>query len=115
VRQALQTISELAKQLNCAVIAIIHFAKASHGRKVLDRVLHSGAFVQVSRVVLNTVKVRNTEEYWLIRSKVSSGVPNGGISYCIEPTLVENNTIETSKIRWGVQLKGDANELLTSE
>jgi putative DNA primase/helicase len=111
VRQALQTISDLAKELNCAIVAIIHFAKNSQGRKVLDRILHSGAFVQVSRVVLNTAKVQDTEEHWLIRSKVSNGVPGGGMSYCIEPTLVAGN-IETTRIHWNGLLQGDANELI---
>jgi hypothetical protein len=113
VRQALQVISDLAKQLNCAVVAIIHFAKNTQGRKVLDRILHSGAFVQVSRVVLNTVQVRNTEEYWLVRSKVSNGVAGGGMSYFIEPTFVDNNTLETTRIHWNGILKGNADELIS--
>jgi putative DNA primase/helicase len=112
VRQALQTISDLAKELKCAIVAIIHFAKNSQGRKVLDRILHSGAFVQVSRVVLNTAKVQDTEEHWLIRSKVSNGVPGGGMSYCIESTLVCDNTIETTRIHWNGAITGDANELI---
>jgi hypothetical protein len=111
VRQALQPISELAKQLNCAVVAIIHFGKDSHGRKVLDRVLHSGAFVQLSRVVLNTVRVQDSDELWLVKSKVSNGVPGGGVSYRIEPITVAGN-IETTRIVETAPLHGDPNELI---
>jgi hypothetical protein len=114
VREALQVISELAKEFNCAVVAIIHFRKDSHGhanRKVLDRVLHSGAFVQVSRIVLNTVKVKGTDEYWLIRSKVSNGVASGGFRYSIEPGFVAGN-IETTRINVLGPLEGNPDELI---
>jgi putative DNA primase/helicase len=115
VRQALQTISDLAEQLNCAVIGIAHWAKGSQGRKVLERILHSTAFVQVARIVLNTVRVGNTEELWLVKSKVSNGVPGGGMSYCIEPATVKNaagTPIETTRIRWNGMIEGNSDELI---
>ncbi|MCX8490695.1 MAG: AAA family ATPase, partial [Cyclobacteriaceae bacterium] len=117
VRRGLQSLVTLAGVCNCCVLGITHFTKNSTGGEPLDRVLGSGAFGQLARTVLATVKDNKSADgrhlLTLVKSNISRA--GGGVVYFIKSAQIASDkgeTIETSKIEYGEVLDGEAFELI---
>ena len=115
VRRALQSLVDLANRKNFAVLGITHFSKGSAGVDPMLRVIGSVAFVGVARSVFVAQKTRDTDggsQGVFAKAKANSAISSGGFAYSIEQVQIVDH-IETSRIAWGEELEGSANELLS--
>jgi putative DNA primase/helicase len=117
VRNALQPVLDLAREMNCAVGGITHFRKNSKDIDPLDRLIHSGAFGHVPRHVLIAVRDNNTKQCMLVKEKVSDGPPGGGITYSVIPVDIQSpidpqKKVKTIRIDWGGEVTGDSKDLI---
>jgi putative DNA primase/helicase len=111
VRRYLQPIVDLADELNCAVIGIHHHAKNSAGRDAVSRMLGSQAFTALARMVMQTVRVKDTDTRIVAISKSNITLDRGGFSYTIEPVALSNG-VSTTVVRWGVAVEGTAQNII---
>jgi putative DNA primase/helicase len=112
VRRALQPLVELSEQLKAAVLGISHFSKSSMGRDPLERITGSIAFGALARIVLATVKTRDSKRL-LVRTKSNLGPDGGGYYYQIKQIALSNHPeISASQMEWGDLVEGSAEELL---
>lgn len=116
VRRALQPLVELATRLKAVVLGISHFNKGTLTRDPLERITGSIAFGALARVVLATAKVTDKNgqsKRVLVRAKSNNGPDGGGYYYQLEQTeLADYQGVFSSKVIWGEQLEGTAQELL---
>ena len=117
VRRSLQPVVDMAAQLDCAVLGISHFAKATSGKNPLDRVVGSLAFGAVARVVLGTVKdIDGDKPRRLVRIKSNIGPDSGGFAYTLFRAAVPGHAnIIAQRVDWGEPLEGSARELMAVE
>ena len=94
VRDALRPWRELAEQGNVAVLCITHFAKGTSDRMVLERVLGSGAWGAVARVVLACTRTGDRaadgSDRAMIRVKSNIGPSGGGFRFKVSGSSVAN-------------------------
>jgi len=116
-RSGLQSLVDLAQKSGACVIGITHFKKNSAGQYPPDRVLGSGAFTQLPRVVLGAVKSEDGNERVLavIKGNIGSESLNT-IAYSIQGKAITIDGIEfseqdCSEIVWGGLLPGTAQEI----
>lgn len=116
VRRALQPLVELANRLKAVVLGISHFNKGTLIRDPLERITGSIAFGALARVVLAAAKVKGKDgdlKRVLARAKSNNGPDGGGYYYQIEQIELEGyQKLSASKLTWGEQLEGTAQELL---
>lgn len=110
VRRSLQSIVDFAMKNDVAVIGITHFTKGSKGTSPTERVLGSGAFTALARMVWVTSKSEDNKRV-LARSKSNIAPDDGGFEYDIETLEIENG-ITTSRVLWGAYIEGSAREIL---
>ena len=117
VRRDLQPLVDLGDKLKAVILGISHFNKGSLGRDPLERVTGSIAFGALARVVLATAKVidkTGQSKRLFVRTKSNNGPDGGGYQYEIEQVELANyEGVFSSKIIWGDQVEGSAQELLT--
>lgn len=111
VRRSLQTFVDFAAEMNCAVLGITHFAKATAGKDSAERILGSSAFKDFSRTALVVAKNDETNERALARAKSNLSADADGFSYSIEALQLHKNIVAT-RIVWGDALKGSARSIL---
>lgn len=114
VRKDLTPLVQMAEQVGFAIIGITHFSKGTSGREPIERITGSLAFGAVARVVLVASKTKNEDGDDIrifLRAKSNIGVDEGGFEYSLESTTTDNS-IETSRVRWGSLIEGSARELL---
>ena len=116
VRRGLQPLVDLGTNLDCAILGITHFSKGSAGRAPTERVTGSLAFGAVARMVFAVAKREEDAEggsRLFVRTKSNIAPDTGGFAYDLEQvTLEDHPEIETSRVRWGAYLDGEAKELL---
>lgn len=110
VRRSLQPFVNLGHRLDCALLGITHFSKSTAGRDPLERLNGSVAFGALPRMVMVAASGGEGEPRILARAKMSVGPDGGGFGYQIEQ--VQLGEIETSVVRWGDALQGNARDLL---
>lgn len=111
VRQSLDPLVDLAERTGCCILGIGHYRKGSAGKNHNERVLGSGAFVQLSRAVFNVY----TNKYGMkvfVRSKANlSSEVLGGFGYqIIKQSAI--GEIFAGYIKWLDQYDKDADELV---
>jgi len=111
VRQALQPLSDFAEKHQCAIIGITHFGKNTQMNDPTERVLGSGAFTQLARVVWGTAANMASGERVLVRTKSNIGPDGDGCRYTIDQTVV-TPTISASKVHWEGVIQGSPREIL---
>lgn len=112
VRRALQPLVELSEQLKAAVLGISHFSKSSMGRDPLERITGSIAFGALARIVLATVKTRDSKRL-LVRTKSNLGPDGDGYYYQIKQIALSSHpNISASQMEWGDFVEGSAEGLL---
>jgi len=116
VRRGLQPLVDLGTKLDCAILGITHFSKGSAGRAPTERVTGSLAFGAVARMVFAVAKREEDAEggsRLFVRTKSNIAPDTGGFAYDLEQvTLEDHPDIETSRVKWGTYLEGEAKELL---
>lgn len=110
VRRNLQSIVDLAARHRCAVLGISHFAKGTRGSSPAERVVGSGAFVALARMVLVAGKDETAERRILARAKSNIAPDDGGMAYAIE--MLSLDGLDASKVTWGGMIEGSAREIL---
>ena len=94
IRDALRPWREFAEETNTAVLGITHFAKGSSDRMVLERVLGSGAWGAVARVVLACTRTDDRaadgSDRAMIRVKSNIGPSGNGFRFKVSGSSVEN-------------------------
>lgn len=110
VRRDLQALVDMASAYRCTVLGISHFAKGTKGTSPAERVIGSGAFVALARMVLVAGKDEAAERRILARAKSNIAPDEGGVSYAIEQADAEG--IQASRIVWGELIEGTAREIL---
>lgn len=110
VRRNLQPIVDLAARYRCAVLGISHFAKGTKGSSPAERVVGSGAFVALARMLMVAGKDETAERRILARAKSNIAPDDGGMAYAIE--MVSMGELEASKVIWGGVIEGSAREIL---
>ncbi|VVG71658.1 hypothetical protein PAP18089_02643 [Pandoraea apista] len=110
VRRNLQSIVDLAARHRCAVLGISHFAKGTKGSSPAERVVGSGAFVALARMVMVAGKDEAAERRILARAKSNIAPDDGGMAYAIE--MLSMDGLEASKVTWGELIEGSAREIL---
>jgi len=112
IRRALEPVRRLAADRAAAVICVTHFVKRhnSTGSGILDRVIGSGAWTQVARMVLGA-EHRDPETYVCARVKSSWGPAGGGFEYSIRADPIRDG-IDGRRTVYGERLEGTADELL---
>ena len=115
-RRDLQPTVDLAKELNCAVIGITHFAKGTAGKDPLERILGSVAFGAVARLAFVVGRNSPTDQANIkrifIRAK-SIAKEGGGFHFSItDKTLDTHKKINTSTVVWAEWANGGAQSLL---
>ena len=113
VRQALQPLVDFAEQHQCAIIGITHFSKNTQMNDPSERVLGSGAFTQLARVVWGTATNKANGERVVVRCKSNIGPDGDGCRYTIDQVSV-NQTISASRVRWEGVIDGSAKEILST-
>ncbi len=113
VRRDLTPVVNLARELNCAVIGISHFAKNSEGRNPTDRVIGSQAFSAYARMVLVCAKDETSARCVFTRAKSNAGPTGGGFEYRLERKSITEE-IEAQYVEWDEPLEGSAREILAS-
>ena len=111
VRRYLQPIVDLAGELNCAVIGIHHQAKNSAGRDAVSRLLGSQAFTALARMVMQTVRVKESDNRVITISKSNITLDRGGFAYTIEPVQLDNG-VSTTAVKWGAAVEGTAQSII---
>ncbi|VVP89091.1 hypothetical protein PS910_02699 [Pseudomonas fluorescens] len=111
VRRGLQGVVDFAEQNLCAVVGISHFAKGGAGSSPADRVIGSQAFSALARTVLVAAKQEDSDARVLARAKSNIGTDEGGVSYVIEPFIIDGG-IEATRVVWGDLIQGSAREIL---
>ena len=127
VRDALRPWRELAEQGNVAVLGITHFAKGSSDRMVLERVLGSGAWGAVARVVLACTRTDDRaadgSDRAMIRVKSNIGPSGNGFRFKVSGSSVENPAadepgqparIAVPVVRFSGYVEGRGDELFRS-
>jgi putative DNA primase/helicase len=118
-RRALQPLVDLAEERGIVVEGIIHYAKSSVGRTVLERIIGATAFGAVARVVHAIARVG--EERRMVRVKCNLAQPGGAIGYAFtfhsHPVINDACELigEYPTIHWGKGLEGNPEELLTED
>ena len=117
-RRDLQPTVDLAKELNCAVVGIMHFAKGTAGKDPLERILGSVAFGAVARFAFVVGRNSPTDQADIkrifIRAK-SIAQEGGGFHFSItDKTLNTHKNINTSTVVWAEWANGGAQSLLDS-
>lgn len=110
VRRDLQALVDMAASYQCAVLGISHFAKHTKGTSPAERVIGSGAFVALARMVLVAGKDETAERRILARAKSNIAPDEGGVSYSLEQSDVGG--IHASRVLWGELISGTAREIL---
>lgn len=116
-RRALQPLVDLADELGIVVEGIIHYAKGSAGRSVLERVIGATAFGAVARVVHAVCKLKDSRRF--VRVKCNIAKPGGAIGYefKLNGAPVVDDDLEFlgdyPRVVWGEALEGDPEELLS--
>jgi len=115
-RRDLQPTVDLAKELNCAIIGIMHFTKGSAGKDPLERVIGSVAFGAVARLVYvvgHFAPPDGSKAKRVLTCVKGIGREGGGFFFSIENhQLLSNPNIETSRIVWGEPAIGSALSIL---
>jgi len=111
VRRYLQPIVDLAGELNCAVIGIHHQAKNSAGRDAVSRLLGSQAFTALARMVMQTVRVKETDNRVITISKSNIMLDRGGFAYTIEPVQLANG-VSAITVKWEAAVEGTAQSII---
>lgn len=111
VRRNLQAIVDFAVEFDCAVLGILHFAKATAGRNPTERVIGSQAFSALARMVLVTAKDEETNNRVFTRAKSNNSLDGGGFSYSIE--AIESPTGAARRVVWGAAIEGTSREILS--
>ncbi|MGF6510649.1 AAA family ATPase [Paraburkholderia sp. 32] len=110
VRRDLQALVDMAARYRCAVLGISHFAKGTRGTSPAERVIGSGAFVALARMVLVAGKDEAEERRILARAKANITFDDGGIAYTLEQ--VDVGGIPATRVVWGGRIEGNAREIL---
>jgi putative DNA primase/helicase len=110
VRRDLQALVDMAAGYQCAVLGITHLAKGTKGGTPAERVIGSGAFVALARMVLMAGQDETQERRVLVRVKSNIAPDDGGFTYVIEQT--ESNGIHASRVIWGEIIEGTARDIL---
>ncbi len=115
VRNALQPLVDLARELGCALIGITHTSKGTMGRDPVERVTGSLAFAAVARTVLLAAKLKAEGDAAprrvLVLAKSNVGPDEGGFTYELARREVAPE-VEGQYVQWGERLQGTARELL---
>jgi putative DNA primase/helicase len=115
-RRALQPLSDLAAELDAALIGVTHFSKGTGGRDPLERLTGSIAFGALARIVLVAAKSEREHEDGLpervlCRAKSNIGADTGGFNYQLlqaEPSP----GVMAARVRFGEPIPGTAREIL---
>lgn len=113
VRQGLQMVVDFAEQHGCAVLGISHLSKGASQSSAANRVIGSQAFSALARTVLVAEKDQNSEVRVLVRAKSNVSIDSGGIEYFVE-SIVIDELLETTCIRWGEAIDGSAEAILAA-
>lgn len=109
VRRDLQPLVDLAEEFGCCVLGVSHFAKSSKDRDPIDRIVGSGAFAALPRVVLLASKHRDGGRL-LVRAKSNIGPDTGGWRYGVEATDDDPFSVRVAVLNELVE--GEARDLL---
>lgn len=114
VRRGLQPLVDLGEALGAAVLGITHFSKNSTSRKATERIIGSVAFGALARVAMVTAMGKDGK-CRIVRSKSNIGPQGGGFEYEVQVVEQELDGVatEVSKVVWGNQLSGWADDLLS--
>jgi putative DNA primase/helicase len=104
-RDALQPLSDFARDTGVAVIGVTHFTKGTDGQDPLERVSGSGAFAALARIVWCAAQGEEGPAR-LVRVKSNVGPTGDGYEYTLEQT--EGGQL----VQWGGLLHGYARTLL---
>jgi putative DNA primase/helicase len=104
-RDALQPLSNFARDTGVAVIGVTHFTKGTDGQDPLERVSGSGAFAALARIVWCAAQGEEGPAR-LVRVKSNVGPTGDGYEYTLEQT--EGGQL----VQWGALLRGYARTLL---
>lgn len=116
-RDGLQALVDMAELTGVCVLGLTHFRKDSAGESPIDRVLGSGAFTQLPRVVMGAVRSPDGMRRALAVIKSNNGRESqGAYEYEIRGKAVryEGYTISAencSEIVWGEFISGVAQEI----
>lgn len=111
VRRSLQSIVDLAAELNCSVLGITHFAKGTVGKNSAERVIGSTAFKDFSRMTLVAAKDEESNKRVFTRAKSNNSADTGGFSYSIEVVALHDG-ITATRVVWGEALQGSSRAIL---
>jgi putative DNA primase/helicase len=115
VRRSLQWLVDFAEKVGCAVIGLAHVTKGSQGKNPVERILGSGAFGHVARMVWLGGQHEKTKECAIAKAKTNIVLNAGGFKYKIEPRQFLNRKgqqIKTTGIHWLEAVEGSAREIL---
>jgi putative DNA primase/helicase len=113
-RRSLQHLVDFAIERRAAVLGITHYSKGTGGRKRAERVLGSGAFVQLSRMTMATAKSQEPGvPCRLAVIKTNFGSDDGCFEYSLERKVIDAvQGIEGQYVVWGEALEGSGQALL---
>ncbi len=111
VRNSLRWAIELAEEKSCAILGITHFTKGTAGISPAERITGSVAFSALPRIALATLVMPNSDQKILCIAKSNLGIDKGGFEFTIEQVAISNN-ITASKIKWGMELKQSAAQII---
>ena len=113
VRRALEPLVQTLASTGAFAIGITHVNKGSAGKFALERVLGSGAFVALARVVFMAAS-DGKEQHIVVRAKSNIGRSGGGFPYSIEKVAIDGLQDEPTRVAWREFVEGEPNQLLSS-
>jgi putative DNA primase/helicase len=116
-RAGLQPVVDFAKATNAMTLGIAHLAKGSTGREPLERIMSSGAFGALPRLVMmaavNNADAPDEPERIMVRAKSNIGPRGGGFGYHIDAAVLQLG-IEATRVVWETAIEGTARDLLAN-
>lgn len=117
VRMSLAPLVRLAQRFDLAALAVTHFGKSTQGKEPTERLLGSGAYGAMARVVAvatkNAAAMGTPHDRLFARSKSNIGPDDGGFQYALERIQIAPG-IDGQRVKWGAKVEGDARTLLAA-
>ena len=114
IRDALEPVTELAEELHVCVLGISHFAKGTGDRRAMERVIGSGAYVQVTRSLFVCADYHEGGKI-MVRTNANVSESGGGFRYDIgtkEVQFTNGNLGQIAAVTVGAFVSGEPEELL---
>lgn len=118
-REAYEGLTELAQQLECAIVGICHSVKSPRSKDALARISGPQAIREVPRSIILLSEIMGPPTHTggthvMIHAKNNEGSMLGGYEYCLVPCCIKDGEVRSEQAVFEIsgQLSGRPHEIL---